>query len=59
VVSYAIADIMMIDESMPQPDQLLQDIQTHRLERDQQDEFSCDDDHIARVTLDFESSIEF
>ena len=57
MVSYTTAD--MIDESMHQLDQLVQDIQERRSERDQRNELQGNDDHVALVTLDFESFIEF
>jgi len=50
MVSYTTAD--MIDESMHQLDQLLQDVQERRSECDQRDEFQGNDDHVAHVTLD-------
>ena len=58
VDSYTTAD--MIDESMHQLDQLLQDVQERRSECDQRDEFQGNDDHVAAlVILDSELFIEF
>jgi len=58
MVSYTTAD--MIDESMHQLDQLLQDVQERRSECDQRDEFQGNDDHVAAlVILDSELFIEF
>jgi len=48
----------MIDESMHQLDQLLQDVQEPKSERDQRDEFQVNDDHVALAILDSESFIE-
>jgi len=51
----------MIDESMHQLDQLLQDVQERRSECDQRNESRVqgNDQHVAFVTLCAESFIEF
>jgi len=48
----------MIDKSMRQLDQLLQDVQEPKPERDQRDEFQVKDDHVALAILDSKSYIE-